>query len=171
MKTALLTYLCSAALAVAGDLGFSLMENGDAVEITHHSTGCFHDSTSYYEVIKLNDVYQFRQYAITWDKSYPPKIREKKMIGETALSAADVKGLDELLRFYRGEKEASSTTQDSLLIEYLEPDKRLKTERLKDVSGGYGLDKRKDIVTFYALTERFKKPEAKPAAPSDDKKP
>ncbi|WP_035609752.1 hypothetical protein [Haloferula sp. BvORR071] len=172
MKMALLlSYLLSAAAALAGNLGFSQMDDGDRIEISEHSTGCFHDSTSYYEVTKANGSHLFREFAITWSKASPSKILEKKLIGETKLSATEIAGLDRLLGFYRGAKDVSSTTQVSLLVEYFEPDKLVKVERLSDSSGGYGLEERKDIVTLFALAQRAKKQAVEQGVSVDPAKP
>jgi hypothetical protein len=43
----------------------------------------------------------------------------------------------------------------SLFIHYFEPSGLVKVEKLKDGSGGHGLDGKKSVVTFYALTKRF----------------
>jgi hypothetical protein len=151
----LLIYLLTAISAFAADLNFSSMENGDRVEITLHSTGCFHNTTSYYEVKKSADTCLFTQYAITWDKSVPAKMAEKKAIGELQLTKADIDGLDGLLRFYRGKKDASSTTYVTILVEYYEGGRQIRVENLTDGSGGFGLDKRDDATSFRALTARF----------------
>ncbi len=155
MNKHLLIYLLTATSSFAAELNFSSMENGDRVEITLHSTGCFHNTTSYYEVRKSADTCLFSQYAITWDKSIPAKMTEKKAIGELQLTKNDLTGLDNLLRFYRGKKDASSTTQVSLLVEYYESGSRIRVENLNDGSGGHGLENRKDVPTFHALTARF----------------
>lgn len=160
MKIALLSLLLATTFSFAGGLGFAVMENGDRIEATLHSTGCFHNSTYYYEVTKTDGTYQFREYKITWNKAGPPKMLTKKPLGTIKLTANEVAGLDKYLSFYRGKKEVSSTTQSSLLVEYFESGKRVKTEQLKDESGGHGLEQRKDIVTFYSLAARFENDDA-----------
>lgn len=156
MKFALLAYLLSAASTFAADLGFSQMENGDRVEVTKHSTGCFHNTTSYYEVEKANGSHFFREYAITWDKSKPAKILQKRANGEIILGTKEIQGLDRLLQFYRAKKDVFSTTQVSLLVEYFEPGGRVGLEKLTDGSGGYGLGDKQEIVTFFALARRLR---------------
>ncbi len=143
--------------AAAADLSFATMEDGDRVEITHSSKGCFHDTTLYYEVSKRDGVSSFVQYAITWEKGATPKIVEKKILGELKLSKYQIDGLDAFLRFYRGKKEASSETSSSLLVEYFEGSKRVGVEHLHDGSMGHGLDEREDVVQFYQLAARFQK--------------
>lgn len=144
-------------LAAAVELSFSTMEDGDRVEITHSSKGCFHDATLDYEVSRRNGVSVFVQYAITWEKGIPPKIAEKKVIGELKLTNQEINGLDGFLRFYRGKKEASSTTQSSLIVEYFDGTKRVGVENLHDGSMGHGLENRKDVVQFFELVARFQK--------------
>ena len=153
----LIAFFSSTAFVAAGELSFAAMEDGDRVEITHSSKGCFHDTTLYYEVSRRDGVSVFAQYAITWEKGIPPKIAEKKVIGELTLTKNEIVGLDGFLRFYRGKKEASSTTQSSLLVEYYEGSKRVRVESLHDESMGHGLDKRKDVVQLFELAARFQK--------------
>lgn len=154
---ALIACLLSLAKASAGELAFATMEDGDKVEITYTSKGCFHDERSYYEVSRTGGVSTFTQYAITWDKAIPPRMLGKKVTGELKLTQADIAGLDALLRFYRGKKDACSTTQDTLVVEYYEGSKRVGSEKLQDESGAYGLEKRKDVVQLFQLAARFQK--------------
>lgn len=156
MKLILSIYLFAASFAFSAGLSFSGMEDGDKIEVSEHSKGCFHDATSYYEITKTNGTYVFRELAISWDKSTPPKVLEKKTIGTIELTQNDIVGLDGLLKFYRGKKEASSTTQVSLLFQFYDNKGVVTPEALKDGSGGYGLEQMKDVVTFYQLTKRCK---------------
>ena len=155
MKLTLAVYFLATCFASAGPLWFTYMEDGDRVEVTEHSTGCFHNDVSYFEIEKRQGVYSFREYVVTWEKGIAPKILEKKAVGEITLELSDVERLDGLLGFYRGDKEASSTTVVSLVFEYFEPKGRVGIERLIDGSGGYGLEKRKDVITFQELAHRF----------------
>jgi len=155
MKLILATYFLAVNLAFAGDLWFSQMEEGDRIEMTEHSKGCFHDSTSYYEVQKKSGAYTFSAYAIAWDDSSPAKIKAKKTVGSTILTSKEVEGLDRLLKFYRGKKKVSWTTQVTLLLEFFERDRRIDVESLLDESGGYGLDGKKDVTTLRSLAQRF----------------
>lgn len=166
MKTLLLliTGLLTALPAFAAELNFSSMENGDRVEITLHARGCFQNSTSYYEVRKRDGTCFFTKYAITWDKSVPAKIIEKKVIGELQLTKNDIEGLDSLLGYFRSKKETSTTTLISLQLEYYERGRRIRVENLEDESGGFDLRNRKDIVSFHELTERFHLPANRPTA-------
>lgn len=155
MTKILLIYLLTAISTFAAELNFSSMENGDRVEVTLHSIGCFHNTTLYYEVRKTGDTAFFTQYAITWDKSVPAKMLEKKVIGELKLTPNDITGLDGLLTFYRGKKDVGSTTSVSLQVEYYEGARQIRVENLDDISGGHGLDKRDDVTSFHELTARF----------------
>lgn len=157
MKTLLILYFLTALSAFAAGPSFSSMEDGDRVEITHHSTGCFHNIISYYEVRKTDGACFFTQYAITWDKKVPAQMVEKKVIGELRLGADDIAGLDGLLRYYRERKTSGSTTQVSVLVEYYEGGRQIKVERLEDGSGSVGLEKREDLVSLDELTARFQK--------------
>ena len=153
----LLVFHFISVFAAAGELSFATMEDGDRVEVTHSSKGCFHDWTRYYEVRRRDGVLVFREYAITWKRGIPPTITEKKMLGDLVLTKNEIAGLDGFLRFYRGKKAATSTTQSSLLVEYFEGSKRVAVENLQDGSMGHGLDNRKDVVQFFELAARFQK--------------
>jgi hypothetical protein len=157
MKLLLAISFLIAVSAWAAEPSFSNMEEGDSVEMTFRSTGCFHNITGYYEVRKSNGSSFFTEYAITWDKKIPGVMTEKKVIGVGQLAQHDIEGLDGLLRYYRGKKEGGSTTQASLLVEYFEGGKRIKVESLEDGSGGPGLEGKKDIASFFELTQRFHK--------------
>ncbi|WP_395744540.1 hypothetical protein [Prosthecobacter sp.] len=159
MKTLLILCFLTVASAIsafAGELDFSSMENGDRVEITLHSTGCFHNITLWYEIKKSEDTCFFTQYAITWDHSVPAKMVEKKAIGKLNLTQSDITGLDELLRYYRGKKSIGSTTYDLLRVEYYEGGRLIKVEHLDDASGGAALREKPDALSFDTLTARFK---------------
>ena len=143
---------------MAGNLWFSQMEDGDKVEVTQRSTGCFHDTTSYYEVNKGRGAYTLSEYAITWGSG---KIQKKRLKASMKLTGKDIRGLDGLWKYYRSEKQGGSTTHVSLLAEYYEGDKRIKTERLEDWSGGFGFEKEKDVVTFSGLIRRFERSRSK----------
>lgn len=157
MKTLFILYFLTTLPALASVPSFATMENGDRVEITHHSTGCFHNIISYYEVRKVGTTCFFTQYAITWDKSVPPQMVEKKVIGELTLTADDIAGLDGLISYYRGRQSSSSTTQVYVLVEYYEGGRRIKVENLEDGSGSVGLEKREDLISLDELTARFQK--------------
>lgn len=153
----LIAFHFTAAFAAAAELSFGTMEDGDRVEITESSKGCFHDWTRYYEVSRRDGVAVFREYAITWEKGIRPTIADKKVMGELKLAQNEIAGLDGFLRFYRGEKGASSTTQSSLVVEYFEGSRRVGIENLHDGSMGHGLENRKDVIQFFELAARFQK--------------
>lgn len=153
----LIGFLFTTVFAAAAELSFATMEDGDRVEVTHSSKGCFHNWTRYYEVSKRDGVWDFREYAITWKKGIPPTIAEKKVMGELKLTKNEIAGLDGFLRFYRGKKGATSETQSSLIVEYFEGSKRVGVENLHDSSMGHGLENRNDVVQFFQLAARFQK--------------
>ena len=155
MNKLLIIYFLTAISAFAAELNFSRMENGDRVEITLHSTGCFHNTTSYYEVRKSADTCLFTQYAITWDKSVPAKMTEKKVVGELKLTKTDIDGLDNFLGYLRGKKETGGTTMHSFQVEYYEGGRRIRTENLWDESGGFDMRNRLDVISLKKLTARF----------------
>ena len=157
MKKLLILYLLTAMSALAAQLNFSSMENGDRVEITLHAKGCFQDATSYYEVRKSDGTCSFTKYAITWDKSVPAKMTEKKVIGELQFTPGDIDGLDSLLGYFRSKKDTSTTTLISLQVEYYEGDRQIRFENLEDESGGFDLRMRKDVISFHELTERLRR--------------
>jgi len=162
MKRILVAYFLTSALAFSRDLWFSQMGNGDRVEVTLQATGCFHNTTSYFEIRKSRDLLSFREYAITWNKSSPPEILSKKMIGEVNLAETDIEGLDGLLKYYRDGKQGNSTSQVFLRIEYYESGALVKVEDLQDYSGNIELKDRKSVVTFFALAKRFQNKDIRP---------
>lgn len=153
----LFAFHCFPIFASAAELCFATMEDGDRVEITHSSKGCFHDWTRYFEVSRQDGILEFREYAITWKKRIPPTIAEKKVMGELTVTKNEIAGLDSFLRFHREKKNGFSTTESSLLVEYFEGSKRVGAENLHDSTGGHGLESRKDIVQFSELAARFQK--------------
>jgi len=155
MNKLLIIYFLTAVSAFAAELNFSRMENGDKVEITLNARGCFLNATTYYEVRKSADTCFFTQYAITWDKSIPAKMTEKKVVGELQLTQKDIAGLDNLLGYLRGKKETGSTTMHSFQVEYYEAGRRIRTENLWDESGGFDMINRLDVISLKKLTERF----------------
>ncbi|MFO1485998.1 MAG: hypothetical protein U1F71_21735 [Verrucomicrobiaceae bacterium] len=156
MKHLLVLVLMLPGFVHARTLGFSQMEDGDRIEVTLRSTGCFHDYTFYYEFRKDKGSHLFTEYAITWKRSPVPEIEEKKAMGTLKLTAQEITGLDALLEYYRSKKDGSSTTQVSLVVEFYEPGRQVGVERLFDQTGGFGLENRKDVVTFRALSEQIK---------------
>lgn len=156
MKHLLALLLLLPGFVHARTLGFSQMEDGDRIEVTLHSTGCFHDYTSYYEVRKDKGTHLFTEYAITWKRGAAPTIEEKKVVGTLKLTAQEITGLDALLEYYRGKKNGGSTTQVDLMVEYYEPGRQVGVEKLFDQTGGFGLENRKDVVAFESLSRRIK---------------
>jgi hypothetical protein len=157
MNPLITLFFLSAVSAWAGELSFSSMEDGDRVEITRESTGCFHHTKEWYEVQRSAGECFLTQYAITWKKDAPGQMTGKQVLGKVKLSKNDVAGLDGLLRFYRGKKEVSTTTQTDLMVEYYEGAKRVGVENLHDESGGYGLSDRKDVTSFGQLMVHISK--------------
>ncbi|MCB1276059.1 hypothetical protein [Prosthecobacter sp.] len=104
MKHLLALLLLLPGFVHARTLGFSQMEDGDRIEVTLHSTGCFHNYTSYFEVRRDKGAHLFTEYAITWKRGATPAIEEKKIVGTLKLTAQEITGLDALLGYYRGKK-------------------------------------------------------------------
>jgi hypothetical protein len=154
MKLILATCFLAVTSAFPADLLVSHMQDGDRIEVTHHSAGCFGNQTSYFEVARSNASYAFTQYVITWETGIPPKIKEKKTVGTMVLTKQDVAGLDGLLMVYRGKQEVFSETRMSVLLEYYGPTGRVKVEKLNG-TGELGLGDRQDVVTFFALASRL----------------
>ncbi len=156
MKLALALHFLLMALFQARALDFSQMEDGDRIEVTLHSVGCFHDFTCYYEVRKDKDSHFFTEYAIKWKRSPVPEIEEKMAEGTLRLTPQEIIGLDALLGYYRGKKDGGSTTQVDLVVEFFERGRRVGLQKLYDQTGGLGLMNRKDLVTFNSLSRRLK---------------
>jgi hypothetical protein len=78
-----------------------------------------------------------------------------KAVGEIVLTEADVRGLDNLLRYYRGKPGGGSTSHVFLLLEYYEGAKRVKVEMLEDGSGRLKIDEKDNLTDFSELKTRF----------------
>ena len=75
----LLTFLFLLPVFVrAGSPWFSRMEDGDRIEVTQHSQGCFHDNTTYCEVKRTKGSYLFTEYLITWKPGRRLRSQRKK---------------------------------------------------------------------------------------------
>src|SRR5215217_8733713 len=108
MKSILAACLLLVSPAFAGGLLFSQMEDGDKVQVTESSTGCFHNTVSYYEVARKDAAYSFAIFKISWSEGASPrKILKQEEVGRMPLSKDDVRRLDGMLKFYRGPKYSS----------------------------------------------------------------
>ena len=167
MKSILAACLFLVAPVSAGDLLFSQMKDGDKVEVTEQSTGCFHNMVSYYEVARDSGSYSFAVHNITWSEGAAPHhIVKREEVGRMPLSADDVRRLDGMLEFYRGAKATGSTTELSLVFELRQADGVVKTEKIRDDSGGPYTDKEKQkATTFEEMRLRL---ERQLPAPEDD---
>jgi len=123
------------ATAFAEDLWFRQMEEGDRVEITYTSTGCFHHFTKYLELRKQDGVTFFTEYDIKWSEEDPTEIIEQKVLERVPLSRKDIRRLDRVLLHFRYPKKGTSTTMGSLTLEYYEPSGLIKTEKLHHSNG------------------------------------
>ncbi len=154
MKHLLLAFFTLATFASGSDLFFSQMENGDRVEITWDSEGCFHNDRFYYEISKSDGVTIFRKLNLSWDKTKPRPPLDRQVEVEEPLSIRDIKGLDLLLHYYRKKKDAVSTTQTWVLLEFFEGDQLVKREKITDNSGGPEFQEIKGLVTLSELARR-----------------
>lgn len=140
----------------AGGLLFSQMENGDKVQVTAQSSGCFHNTVSYYQVSREEGGYTFTQYRILWGGTAGArKIVTKVVVGRISIGREDIAGLDGLLEYYRAEKNGASTSKESLAIQFRDRNGLVVTEKLVDHSGDLTLQKQEGVVTFHELTRRF----------------
>lgn len=159
MKSILAAFLVLVSPVSADGLLFSQMKDGDKVEVTEQSTGCFHNTVSYYEVARKEGAYSFAILKITWSEGAAPHhIVKREEVGRMALSTDDVRRLDGMLEFYRGAKATGSTTELSLVFELKQADGVVKREKIRDDSGGPYTDKEKQkATTFEEMALRLKR--------------
>src|SRR5262249_5736338 len=138
---------------------FSSLKASDTLKVRYTSTGCFHfcdyeftfrrDATTTVSVVSVLRKWSER------DPDDADKSREK--LGQIQLNAADLAGLDELLRFYRSKPSGFCTTRDNITISQVQDGKIIATERFQDNSCETRETNR--ITTLPELARRLEKKE------------
>ena len=148
--------LCLASAAsVSAGLLVSQMEDGDRIEVTYWSRGCFHNSKHYYELSRQEGEVIFREYAFTPEPENPHGKARKNSLGEVKLTDEEIVGLDNLFVHYRTKKDVTSTTQVKVVLEFFEGEKLIKKEVINDGSGEYQAEDQPTFLRFYTLRKRI----------------
>ena len=136
---------------------FSKLPATDILQVRFVSRGCFHFST--HELT-------FRRGATStvavvsvlqeWsDATKQLSDVKREELGHVTLTDSDLKGLDELLRFYRSSPWGGCTTTDTITISQVRDGKTIATEQFTDSScSTYQM---KDVTTLAEVVRRLEK--------------
>ena len=156
MKTILTAFLLLVSPAFAEELLFSQLKDGEKAQVKLRSSGCFHDVTYHFEVLRKNGIHRFVQYKTAWRFTKGGRAVRKKIIaGNVVLSSEDIAGLDKLLEYYRKEKSGWCTSRSQLHVLFRYGNGTGREETLTDYSGGTELGTPAGVLSFYQLMDRF----------------
>ena len=185
VKTAILV----AAFAFVGTtvraetLTLSALRPNEVIKIEFASSGCFHQSTSRYEISRdTSGRIWFAASALIreWDKQQKRMVdRGMSPIGKVALTAEEMVGVDSLLKFYRQKHPGGCTNVDEITLNYerdgvsigseefrdascmtLSVDMYLKDEEMRRKVGDFDWELMKQIVTFSKIEKRINPPKS-----------
>lgn len=112
---------------------FSSLPRTDTIEIRFNSSGCFHDYTYDYTFqIGTTSSVSIASVKQTWSLKNKRIEESRSALGIVPLTATDLKGLDELLQFYRSEPAGGCTTVDRVTVSQLRNGKPIATEQFID---------------------------------------
>jgi hypothetical protein len=145
-----------ASLALAGSvlaaepISFRKLPDGDTIEVTFQSFGCFHQAAH------ALDFARGKEMTVDILSLVPPK--RGKALGKITVSDRDLAGLDRLMKFYRSKQPGGCTTVDTIGVVQKHDGKVVAEEKYTD-STCATYDK-KDLTLFSALISRLgdKKP-------------
>jgi len=92
----------------------------------------------------------------TGAKKQSPDVK-REALGHLPLTDSDLKGLDELLRFYRSSPRGGCTTTDTITISQVRDGKTIATEQFTD--GSCSTYQMKGVTTLPELVHRLEKKE------------
>jgi len=136
---------------------FSSLPTSDSLEVRFTSGGCFHFYT--YDFVFRHGAKSSVSVAsvtLQWSekkKQYSEKSREK--LGQVHLTDADLKGLDELLRFYRSQPGGGCTTVDTITVSQSRDGKTIATEQFVD--GSCRTHTKNSFTTLPEIARRLEK--------------
>lgn len=138
---------------------FSSLPATDTLEVRFTSSGCFHFYTfdflfhrgaaSSVTVVSVTQQWSVKK------KKYIDKSREK--LGNVQLTDADLKGLDELLNFYRSQPGGGCTTVDHITVSQLRDGKAVATEQFVD--GSCATHRTNSFTTLPEIAQRLERKE------------
>ena len=155
----LLVLACLVSTAVGADkvATFSSLPEGDELEMNFATTGCFHFAEYDLKFRRTpKPTVSVVQIGYTWsDELKKMTATNRTTLGELTLSKADLKGLDNLLEFYRSPRRGGCTTHERFSISQRHDGTLTATEHFVDLSCSY---ERKNLLRITELVLRFEKP-------------
>ncbi len=133
---------------------FSSLPTSDSLEIRFTSRGCFHFYT--YDFVFRHASVSVASVTQQWSKKKQQYIEtSREMLGQVQLTDADIKRLDELLRFYRSQRDNGCTTVDTITFSQLRDGKTIATEQFVD--GSCSIDTTNSFATLPEIARRLEK--------------
>ena len=111
--------------------GFAAMKDGDKIETTYWSTGCFHDRTYELTFAKASNITTVAITQVARDNIFSGGTN-RAALGMVTLSKADIKGLDKLLTLYRKPQQGGCTTTDTITFTHERGGKTISKEKIED---------------------------------------
>jgi hypothetical protein len=150
---------CLLSHAAAADqvAAFSSLPTGDELEMTFSTDGCFHSALYELRFSRSPGAnVSIVQVQFEWSEKLKSVVSTKRVtLGDLTLSEADVRGLDNLLQFYRSARHNGCTTVEKLSIAQRHDGKITAREQFIDGSCSY---ERKDLTRIAELVARLQKP-------------
>ncbi|MCP5550268.1 MAG: hypothetical protein H7A53_05180 [Akkermansiaceae bacterium] len=118
----------TAACEMAGKppVSIAALPEGERLEVTYRSTGCFHNSV---EVLRFSGgkvtVFDVEEEWSEVEKA--PVTKSHVRVGEKALTVEEKKGLDRLFEFYAGHHRGGCTTVDGIEVKHFRGETLLET--------------------------------------------
>jgi len=132
---------------------FAKLPATDELQVRFASSGCFHSTTHEFTFRRgATSTVAVASVKAEWSDA---KHKDREELGQVALSDSDLKGLDELLRFYRSNPRGGCTTIDRITISRVRNGKTLATEEFTD--GSCSTYQLKGVTTLSEIVRRLEK--------------
>jgi hypothetical protein len=161
VRTFILAWVAAACLFSRADAAyavatFSTLRPGDSLEMTFHTSGCFHSAT--YE-LSFHRSEELEVHLVEVRRVWSEERKEISIlrddIGDLILTKADIQGLDLLLRFYRSKPRGGCTTTDQIEISQRHDGRVEGAERFTD--GSCSVYERRDLTLIPELVARVQR--------------
>jgi hypothetical protein len=153
MKSQIAVFIIFAAgiLQAKQQIDFINLQEGESINLTFESRGCFHHfiQTIVFTKRKVVNATLFK----TDPVNSTPQLTKYVPVETLSLDETDLKKLNSLLRFYRTNKDSGCTTSDYICVKLLRDDQVILNEQYKDESGA--TYSRKDLLSIPTLLRRF----------------
>ncbi|MGJ8638254.1 MAG: hypothetical protein ACSHYA_02580 [Opitutaceae bacterium] len=131
---------------------FQKLAEGERVEVTFSSSGCFHNSTELF-IFKGSTVEVYQLASIWSEQTKESSAGKGTRLGELVLSSDDLKKLDKLFKFYTKPAFGGCTTVDTIKVEHYKEKDLLSTTDFQD--GTCATYDMKSLLTFGELRKRL----------------